>query len=335
MRPYLDTARSYLWILVVVIGLTWGSGIAMAYLEYTTSFQADATIWTQRGLLRLQDDGRLVVSPEVAPPQDPSVATLMTPAAEQASVLSELLQTRGFLREVASRASLPIPASPRDERNFLDDMSKRFKVEVLGTNLLRLSYRARDPQVGPAVVQAALALRKERSVEARVAALEAATGSYRSELELAQSQAVAAQAELEAFDEAHRPPLGALDQYAQGQLRAAVEDARARVTDLKARIERSAVMAGIVQTADSLDFRIVDQPVEDARPSGGTKPAAMIAGSAIAAGLALASLLVLGCTLLASRAGPEAETLRPAPANLFAASAPKPRETAAPERVMT
>lgn len=318
MRPYLRTARSYLWILVVVLGLTWGSGIAMAYVEYTTSFQADATIWTQRGLLRLQDDGRLVVSPELAPPQDPAVATLMTPAAEQAGLLGELLQTRSFLRDVAARTSLSIPAQPNEERKFLDDMSKRFKVEVLGTNLFRVSYRARDPRTGPAVVLAALALRQEESVEARVAATEAATDSYRSELALAQSQALAAQTELETFDEAHRPPLGPLDQYQQGQLRAAVEDARTRIADLKARIDRSAVMAGIVQTADSLDFQVVDQPIEDPRPSGGTKSAAMIAASAMAAGLALASLLVLGCTLLASRVGAEADVARLAPATLFA-----------------
>jgi hypothetical protein len=164
------------------------------------------------------------------------------------------------------------------------------------------------------VVLAALALRQEQAVAARVAAMEAATGSYRSELGLAQGQALAAQTDLEAFDQAHRPPLGPLDQYEQSQLRASVEQAKTRIADLNALIDRSAVMAGIVQRADSLDFQVVDKPVEDARPSGGTKPAAMVAASAIAAGLALASLLVLGCTLLARPAGAEAEVVRTAPA---------------------
>jgi uncharacterized protein involved in exopolysaccharide biosynthesis len=197
-------------------------------------------------------------------------------------------------------------------------MSKRFKVEILGTNLFRVSYRARDPRTGPAVLMAALELRREESVEARTAATEAATSSYRSELTLAQSQALAAQTELEAFDGAHRAPLGVLDAYEQAQLRVAVEDARKRITDLQARIDRSAVMAGIVQTADSLDFQVVDEPVEDARPAGGTKSAAMIAGSAVVGGLALAAVLVLGCTLLAGRVGAEADIARLAPATLFA-----------------
>ena len=318
MRPYLHTAGRYRWFIILVLALTWGSGFAMAYLEYSTSFQADATIWTQRGVLRLEDDGRLVVSPELAPPQDPAVATLMTPAGEQAGSLSQLVQTRSFLRDVAARASIDVPASPGDERRFLDEMSRRFKVEVLGTNLFRLSYRARDPSTGPAVVLATLAARQEQSVETRRAAMEAATSSYRSELTLAQSQAAIAQGELDRFDEAHRPPLGALDQYQQGLLRLAVQDATARITDLKGRIDRAAVMAGIVQTADALDFQIVDQPLADGKPSGGGRPAATTALSAMVGGLALASLLVMAGTLLVSRVGAEADVDRLGPATLFA-----------------
>src|SRR2546428_13044754 len=110
MRPYLDTARRYGWIIFIVLGLTWGSGIAMAYLEYSTSFQADATVWTQRGLLQLQTDGRLVVSPEVAPPQDPAVATLMTPAAEQAGRPNQHPHEPTLSPD---RAAPPTPPPPR------------------------------------------------------------------------------------------------------------------------------------------------------------------------------------------------------------------------------
>jgi hypothetical protein len=312
VHPYLATARAYLWVLLVVLALTWGSGLAMAYSEYTSSFQADATIWTQRGLLQLENDGRLVVSPELAPPQDPALATLMTPAAEQAGLLNQLLQARSFLKEVAQRASLSVPASPTAERIFLDDMSKRFKVDVLGSNLFRLSYRARDSHSGPAVVLSALAVRQEQSVAARTAATEAATSSYRSELALAQTQAATAQADLEAFDTAHSPPLSALEDYQQVQLRAAVNDARTRIADLQARIDRSAVMAGIVQQADSLDFKVVDQPVEDSKPSGGTKPAAVVVASATIGGLALAAILIVAGTLLRTRLGRRSRIARAA-----------------------
>jgi uncharacterized protein involved in exopolysaccharide biosynthesis len=325
MRPYLDTALRYRWFILIVLALTWGAGVAAAYQEYSTSFEAQATVWTQRGLLRLDADGRLVISPELAPPQNPDVAVNMTPAAEQTELLKQLLLTRSFLRDVLARASLPVPSSPSDERAFLDDVSKRFKLEALGTNLFRLTYRARDPHTPPTLVRAALALSREQAAQARIATTEAAITSYKSELTLAQSHAADAQRELDDFNQTHRPPLAPREDYQQTQLRLALEDANKRITDLQARIDRAAVSTSIVQTTDSLDFQIVDQPVEDAKPSGGTRPAALIAGSAVAGGLALACLLILAGTLIASRVRAEDDLAHLAPATLFATMPEVPR----------
>jgi uncharacterized protein involved in exopolysaccharide biosynthesis len=324
MRQYLDTALRYRWFILIILALTWGAGIAAAYQEYSTSFEAQSTVWTQRGLLRLDADGRLVISPELAPPQNPDVAMNMTPAAEQAEILKQLLLTRTFLRDILARAFVSVPSSPSDERAFLDEVSKRFKVEVLGTNLFRLTYRARDPHTAPSLVRAALALSQEQAAQARMATTESAINSYKSELTLAQSHAADAQRELDDFNQAHRPPLGPRDDYQQTQLRLAVDDGNKRIADLQARIDRATVSTSIVQTTDSLDFQIVDEPVEDAKPSGGTRPAALIGGSALAGGLALASLLVVTGTLLrrgaSRRVVTETDTARPAPATPPAAA---------------
>ena len=329
MGHYLDTALRYRWFILIVLALTWAAGTAAAYQEYKTSFEAQATVWTQRGLLRLEADGRLVISPELAPPQNPEVAMNMTPAAEQAEMLKQLLLTRSFLREVLARASVPVPTSPSDERAFLDETNKRFKVEVLGTNLFRLTYRARDPHTPPIMVRGALALSREQAAQARIATTEAAISSYKSELALAQSHAADAQRDLDDFNQAHRPPLAPRDDYQQSQLRVALEDANKRITDLQARIDRAAVSTSIVQTTDGLDFQIVDEPVEDPKPSGGTRPAALIAASAAAGGLALASLLVVVGTLLrrsaSRRVVAEADIARVTPT-----TSPPPAATAQP-----
>jgi uncharacterized protein involved in exopolysaccharide biosynthesis len=318
MRQYLDTALRYRWFILIVLALTWAAGIAAAYHEYSTSFESQATVWTQRGSLRLEADGRLVISPELAPPQNPDVAMNMTPSAEQAGLLKQFLLTRSFVRDVVTRASLRVPSSPSEERAFLDEVGKRFKVEILGTNLFRLTYRARDPHTPPALVRSALALSRELSAQARIATTEAAINSYKSELTLAQSHAADAQRELDDFNQTHRPPLVPRDDYRQTQLRLAVEDANKRIADLEARIDRAAVMTSIVRTTDSLDFQIVDEPVLDTRPSGGTRPAAMIAGSAMAGGVALASLLVVAGALVAGRVRAEADIAGIAPASVFA-----------------
>ena len=317
MRRYLDTARRYWLFIGIVLVLTWIPGLALAYIEYTTSYEVDATIWTQR------------TSQQFAPisPQDPGLTTFATPASEQAGVLKQLLVTRTFLRSVVERTDLRVPEAPSDQQKFFDEFSKRFRIDILGTNLFKLAYRARDPHTGPEVVLAVLAQRQEHLAASRAATNDAAASFYRSELALAQSRAVDAQRALDAFDQEHRPPLLPVgwfaplppaDDYQQHQLRLALEDAKSRLSDLRARIDQSDVLPGILQTADSLDFQVLDKPLDDPKPSGGTKPAATIAGSAVLAGLALAIALVLGGTLLAARVGPEPEIAHLVPATVFA-----------------
>jgi uncharacterized protein involved in exopolysaccharide biosynthesis len=205
-----------------------------------------------------------------------------------------------------------------DERKFLEEISKRFRVEVLGTNLFRLSYRARDPHTGPAIVLATLVLRQEHLAASRLNATTTAATFYRGELDVAQTQALEAQRALDRFDETHKPPFSQPDEYQQRQLRLAVEDTKSRVTEMKARIDRSTVLPSILQMADSLDFQVLDKPLEEVKPSGGLRPAAVIAGEAFAAGLALVALLVLGGTLLTGGLAGEADIDRLAPATLFA-----------------
>jgi uncharacterized protein involved in exopolysaccharide biosynthesis len=241
----------------------------------------------------------------------------VTPASAQAEVLSQLLQTRSFLREVVQRTSLHLPDLIQDEPRFFDDVSRRFRVEVRGTNLFRLSYRAHDPQTGRELVMAALAVRQERLAQSRTGASAAAAAFYRSELGIAQNSLLDAQAELDSFDGAHRPPLSTSDDYVQRQLRLAVEEARARATDLKASIDRSSVMPGILQTADTVDFQIVDQPLQEMTPSGGARSAAVLLGSGLVGGIALVALLLMADIFLSSRVPGDPDVTRLAPATVF------------------
>ena len=294
MSRYLDTAIRYRWIIVIVLALTWGAGAAVAYTEYMTSFEADATVWTDRQSLRFTTSS----------PQDPGLASFVSPATDQAGVLSQLLQTRSFLQDVVQRASLQQPAGS-DERAFFQEISKRFRVDVLGTNLLRLSYRASDPRTGSQMVLAALSLRAERLSSTRSAATAAAATYYRSELAIAQRRQSDAQRPLDEFDRTHKPPLSLADEYQQRQLRADLEEAKGRVDDLRARIEGSTALPIVLELADTLDFQVIDKPIDDAKPSGGSRPAATIAGSAAVAGLALVGLLLLVGTLVAGDIGQE------------------------------
>ena len=289
MQAYLDTARRYRWIIVLVLALTWGTGGVLAYDEYTTSFEAFATIWTDR-----QSQQFASVSP-----QDPGFGSFVSPATAQAGVLSQLLQTKNFLREVVGSAALPQPAKV-DEQTFYQDVGKRFRVDLLGTNLMKLSYRARDPRTGARMVTAALSVRQDRLLEARSATSEAAATYYRSQLVVSQRRVTDAQRELDTFDRSHGQPLSASERYTELQLQATLSGAKARADDLMTRIEGSITLPSVLQLAETLDFQVIDTPLDEIKPSGGTKPAATIAGAAVAGGLALVGLLIVLGTLARS-----------------------------------
>jgi len=96
MRPYLATARRYRWLVLTIVALIWGAGLASAYVEYTTTFESEATIWVLRASAELT----------VSSPNDPSAPIIQTAASQQADLLDQLLLTRAFVRDVVVQTSL-------------------------------------------------------------------------------------------------------------------------------------------------------------------------------------------------------------------------------------
>src|SRR4051812_27866373 len=153
MRQYLAAARRRLWLLAAILVVVWGAGSFSAVREYTSTFESQATIWVLRA------------SPELTniDPQDPGTPVVQTVASQQTELLQQLLQTDSFVREVTERTSQrPALDDTTDERAFLARIRKRFAVETLGTNMLRVSYTAADPRTPVEMVNAALDVRTER-----------------------------------------------------------------------------------------------------------------------------------------------------------------------------
>lgn len=308
MRRYLSTARRYRWLLGAILVLVWGAGLAAAYHDYATTFQSEATVWVLRPAPDLTATNL----------DDPSAPIVKTVAAQQAELLSQLLETRSFVHDVVERTSLrsTLDATP-DATKYLDGIGKRFRVQALGTNMLRVSFVAHDPRTPPEMVTAALAVRTERVAQARIAGTTALSTLYRRGIDVAQNQVQDAQRELDQFDASHRGPLGAEDDHQHGQLRLALDFAQARLSDLKGRADRAAV-AGAVLEMSGMEFQVVDEPREESTPSGGARSAAILAAVAVAAGSALAALLILVGTLLADHVSEPADLGRLGPARLFA-----------------
>jgi uncharacterized protein involved in exopolysaccharide biosynthesis len=299
VAPYLATARGYWWLLAAVLLLVWGSGLAVAYDEYSHTYQSEATIWTQRVLAH------------ISPVSDPGLATLDAPATEQSDALRQLLQTRSFLTDVVSKTSLRSQyedAADRDD--FLADVGRRFRVQRLGTNLVQLSYRAAEPRVAAEMVQAALDARIARIDNSRLAETSAADTFLQREYETAKSALLEAQRQLDLWARQHRAPLDAADDRQQRQLTLSVELAQARALDVKARIDRAPNVGALQQVAQNMDFQVIDQPRPALRPSGGLRPAATTASVAGAIGLTLIVATLLGLTLLPSGLASEGQLAR-------------------------
>jgi hypothetical protein len=315
MRPYLATLRRYGWLIAAILALVWGAGLASAYVDYTTTFESEATIWVLRA------------SPEllVTSPSDPSAPILQTAASQQADLLVQLLQTQSFVRDVVQKTSLAaaLAAAP-DERRFLASVGKSFQVDTHGTNLMTVAYISHDSRIGPDMVNAALAVRADRVTQASVTFSAAASTLYQQQLAAAQTQALDAQKKLDDFDAEHPGPLSDIQQHSRDQLRLTLDFAQIRLGDIRGRIDQ-ATLAPAVLAVSGMEFQVVDPPRVETTPRGGTKPAATTAAIAFAGGAALVTLLVLLGTILPSHATGPADVARLAPMKLIASVPRVPR----------
>jgi uncharacterized protein involved in exopolysaccharide biosynthesis len=319
VQPYLSTARRFRWLLVAILIVVWGSGIAAAWLENSTTYTSEATVWVIRPSPELNIGGA----------DDPNVALIQTAASQQAEVLKQLLLTRSVLADVVVRTSLrPELETAPDQSRYLDGVRKRFRVETLGTSLLRISYSAHDPQTPPELVRAALAVRAERLAQARLASAAALSTLYQREMELAEAQAKTAQKTLDEFMQSHKPPLSDADQHRQSQLMFNLDSVLFRLGDLQGKADRAQFAPAALEVS-GVEFQVVDEPRVESSPSGGERAALVIAFVSFAAGGALVTLLTLAGTLLNRRSSVPTVADRVVPARPFGTLArPNDAETA-------
>src|SRR6266851_5040146 len=182
MQRYVYTAGSYLWTIVTVVAVLAVSGSVAAYGEYSGTFESSATIWVQRNSQELLQVHAVLTDV-------PSVPNFLTPGSEYAEAFGQLVQTQAFLADVIDRTSLKAElASARDSLSYIDDIRKRFKVQALGTNLVRVSFRAPAPKVAFEMVAAAVAVHDERGAAAQIASASVTSTLYSKEFELAQQK---------------------------------------------------------------------------------------------------------------------------------------------------
>ncbi|HEV8471108.1 MAG TPA: hypothetical protein VGR46_16035 [Candidatus Limnocylindria bacterium] len=304
VERYLYTAMRYRWVIAAVLLILASSGSVSAYGEYVMTYESASTIWVERTTQNILTTVNLGTD-------QPQLPNFQTPANEFAEVLGQLVQTQTFLRDVIARTSSKDGlASASDQLAYLDDARKRFRVQALGMNLVKVSFRARSPELAFEMVSAALAVRDERTTEAQLNAQSVTSAFYQKEFELAQAEALRAGQQLDAFNKAHAAVLNnlnAADDYTQRQLRLGSDLAQVRLNDLKTRIDRAGISSALLQLTRGADIQVIDRPQVEPRPSGGLRQAAFLFGVALSGAAMLIGLIVVLGTLLTASVTSEAD----------------------------
>jgi len=307
---YIETAARLRLALVAVVLLVLVPGLVAAYEEYMSTHESFATVWVDRASQQI-----------VSGSDNPYIPVLQTPASEQAQILSELLQTRSFMVAVIGGTQLKEQlAQAADPDVLLEDQRQRFRVQALGTNLVRISFKSTEPELAAAMVEAALATRAARIFQAQSNNAAAAILYYQRVYEFALKEVIGAQQQLDSFTAAHpTSTLSATDEYRQRQLRLNLDLATARVSELRARVETVGISGELRRVTGDIDFQVIDEPEPNPRPSGGLRTASLIAGVSFAGALSLAALLIVVATLTNDRVASVSDLVRVPGVRVFGA----------------
>ena len=132
--------------LILVLVVPAAIGIAIAVFVLPPTYQAKATLWALR--IYRTDTSNATSNPQA------------TPGGTQAAALSELLQTRVFVVDIAQAAGIGAAGSDASS-NFgspsdaqLSELSQQIHVAAQGDNLVGITYSNSDPRLAQRVVQA-------------------------------------------------------------------------------------------------------------------------------------------------------------------------------------
>lgn len=265
---------------IVVIPLD----VAAAMLSTPPQYEAQAGMWVEQAtyLSYSTDD----------------INHYLPPALNQRNRLTELMQTKSFLSEIADKAGLPSSGDAQLSQIFARD----FEVSANGDHLLVLRFRSEDRDVAVAVLNKVVAVFKARATADRYGQAQVAIKFYQSRFTEAEGELAAARNALAKYL-ADNPAVAAAltrvgtdaarfdPQYADAQRRvdASQRDADAARSSLeRAELDVAAGVQGL-----ELGFRIVDPVEASATPSRQLRKILIYPIAALLLGVVLSASLLL------------------------------------------
>jgi hypothetical protein len=263
--------------------------VTASVLSMPAQYEAQAGMWVEQATY-------LVYSTD-------DLNRYLPPAYNQRNRLIELMQTRSFVGEIASKTALaPVAAGPKGDEELKQIFARDFDVGVSGDHLVTLRFRSEDRAEAISVLNTVVTGFKARAAADRYGQAEVAITFYQSRLAEAEKALSVARRAL-ADTVANNPSLASafnrggadaarLDpQFAEAQRRVDVaqRDADAARSSLdRAQLDVSAGVQGL-----EFGFRIVDPVQASATPSRQLKKALVYPIVALLAGLVISAALLL------------------------------------------
>jgi polysaccharide biosynthesis transport protein len=244
------------------------------------TYDATVRLWVQRQ--------QLVVNPNTNP--------YVTPAQEQAAVITELLGTRYFCAKVGARSGLDqFLADPHGVRPSLpqqllarlglasdtapslsghalddavyDQISKAVVLDA-GPQIVTITFRGTEPVEAAKVAQAIADQFVEESLSSQRTQVSAEVDFYTGQVKDAQAQLVAADAALDEYLNAHSDQRTAVLPDARlTQLKRTDDDARQRVSALQSKLDEASLDMAALGRKDTSGIRVLDQAAPPAQNS--------------------------------------------------------------------
>jgi uncharacterized protein involved in exopolysaccharide biosynthesis len=235
----------------------------IAIFSAPSYYEAFAGVWTERpAYLKSLDES----------------SSWLTPAQIQRDRITEMLQSRSFVMDVAARTSYaPLLASPGGPDRVHDMIGRGLGINTTGSHMLVIRFRGQTPQLAVQVVTAVVEAYQERVTADRASQAELAISFYQSRMQEAQTQLVRANDALRRYLAANprlttpdivggtgvlvRPGVSLeLTDPQLGELRRRADVEQRNVERMQTTLDQARLDAASSQQSQEFGFQVVDPP---------------------------------------------------------------------------
>ncbi len=315
MRPYVETLFRHP-LLLVVPGILIPVLVAIGAFLTTRNYEVSAALWAHGSSVVVEDRDTSYRAPAATEAQtfrerldteafrdqiitaaglDSQVADMEWPPS---SDLGRLLSKTPLTKPIATVLGLAPPASAEDAHSrALAEINKGITVEAQGDNLVRITYGGNDPEIGVAVVEAAIKVYQEEQVQSSSSQAQAILQFYQDQVSDRKVELDEATAALSSFEALHPEvegvprPVSEAEQLAQLQA-----DREVRLSQYEAALQRlneAELRADTDITGQQYDLVVVDAPTAPDGPTLDVSRALTLVFMGIVFGVGVGGVLLL------------------------------------------